>query len=55
LSWDYVNSDDNLEMAISLNNFYGYPLREHPVEFNEPHIPEDDYVGAINVKKKTTP
>jgi hypothetical protein len=29
-----------------------YPIREHFITFNETHIPDDDNVGIVGVKKK---
>ncbi len=52
LPWDYVNNSDNLAMAVSSNNSKWVPLREHLIVFNETHIPNDEDVGVVGVKKK---
>jgi hypothetical protein len=39
-------------MAVSSNNSKWVPLREHLIVFNETHIPNDEDVGVVGVKKK---
>jgi len=37
------------------NILNGYPLKEHLIVFNEPHIPNVDDVRIIGVNKKKIP
>ncbi len=52
LPCDCVRNSDDFEMAIRSNDSGWVPLKEHFIIFNETHIPNDEDVGVIGVKKK---